>query len=93
MLRSQLEYLVELLPKTPSVTVRVLPVDARIDGYVVPRSAFSLYSYPDAADPQVVAVDTVTIVPPYRVERRVLRVVDHRVARHEAVLRLFPRLP
>lgn len=59
-LRQQLEYLVELLPSTPSVTVRVLPVDARIEGYVVPRSAFSLYTYPDAADPRVVAVDTVT---------------------------------
>lgn len=59
-LRAQLEYLVEMVPATPAVTVRVLPVDARIAGYVVPRSAFSLYTYPDPADPQVVAVDTVT---------------------------------
>jgi transcriptional regulator with XRE-family HTH domain len=59
-LRRQLEYLVRLLPAMSAVTVRVLPVDARIEGYVVPRSAFSLYSYPDAADPRVVAVDTVT---------------------------------
>ncbi|MGH3520536.1 MAG: Scr1 family TA system antitoxin-like transcriptional regulator [Haloechinothrix sp.] len=41
-LRPQLEYLVELLPITLTVTVRVLPVDARIAGYIVPRSAFSL---------------------------------------------------
>jgi len=33
-------------------------VDARIAGYVVPRSAFSLYTYPDPLDPRVVAVDT-----------------------------------
>lgn len=59
-LRPQLEYLVKLLPTTSSVTLRVLPVDARIAGYQVPRSAFSLYTYPDAADPRVVAVDTVT---------------------------------
>lgn len=56
---AQLEHLVELAGE-PAITVRVLPVDARIDGYVVPRSAFSLYSYPDPKDPQVVAVDTVT---------------------------------
>jgi transcriptional regulator with XRE-family HTH domain len=42
------------------VTLRVLPVDARIDGYIVPRSAFSIYTYPDPGDPTVVAVDTVT---------------------------------
>ncbi len=44
----------------PTVTLRVLPVDARIAGYAVPRSAFSIYSYPDPDDPTVVAVDTVT---------------------------------
>jgi hypothetical protein len=27
---------------------------------VIPRSAFSLYTYPDVKDPRVVAVDTVT---------------------------------
>lgn len=59
-LRRQLEYLVQLLPATPAVKLRVLPVDAKIEGYVVPRSAFSLYAYPDKADPRVVAVDTVT---------------------------------
>jgi transcriptional regulator with XRE-family HTH domain len=59
-LRAQLEYLVDLVVRTPAVTVRVLPVDARIAGYGVPRSAFSLYSYPDPNDPLVVAVDTVT---------------------------------
>ena len=31
-----------------------------IDGYSVPRSAFSIYTFPDPADPTVVAVDTVT---------------------------------
>jgi len=38
----------------------VLPVAARIAGYVVPRSPFSIYDYPDPHDPRVVAVDTVT---------------------------------
>ena len=44
----------------PDVTLRVLPVDARIAGFSVPRSAFSMYTYPDPGDPAVVAVDTVT---------------------------------
>lgn len=47
-------------PGGGQLTLRVLPVDARIDGYTVPRSAFSIYTYPDPGDPTVVAVDTVT---------------------------------
>lgn len=46
--------------REPKITVRVLPLDAAIDGYVTPRSAFSVYTYPDPQDPRVVAVDTVT---------------------------------
>ncbi|MGQ0773183.1 MAG: helix-turn-helix domain-containing protein [Pseudonocardiales bacterium] len=42
------------------ITVRVLPVAAAVDGYVTPRSPFSLYTYPDPHDPRVIAVDTVT---------------------------------
>jgi Domain of unknown function (DUF5753) len=38
----------------------VLPVDARLDSYTVPRCAFSIHTYPDPGDPAVVAVDTVT---------------------------------
>ncbi|MGH8276850.1 MAG: helix-turn-helix domain-containing protein, partial [Steroidobacteraceae bacterium] len=47
----QLRHLVELADQ-PKITVRVLPVDARIAGYVVPRSAFSLYTYPAPGDPR-----------------------------------------
>jgi transcriptional regulator with XRE-family HTH domain len=42
------------------VTLQVLPVDARIDSYTVPRSAFSIYTYSDPGDSTVVAVDTIT---------------------------------
>lgn len=42
------------------IGVRVLPVDAVIDGYSVPRSAFSIYTFADPGDPTVVMVDTVT---------------------------------
>jgi transcriptional regulator with XRE-family HTH domain len=44
----------------PAVGLRVLPVQARIEGYAVPRCSFSIYDYPDPGDPAVVAVDTVT---------------------------------
>jgi Domain of unknown function (DUF5753)/Subtilase family/Helix-turn-helix len=43
-----------------AITVRVLPVDARVDSFTVPRCAFSIYTYPDPGDPAVVAIDTVT---------------------------------
>jgi transcriptional regulator with XRE-family HTH domain len=56
---AQVRHLITLA-KGPRITVRVLPTDAVIAGYVVPRSAFSLYTYPDELDPYVVAVDTVT---------------------------------
>ena len=56
----QVQYLAEAAADE-KVTVRVLPVDVTITGYENPRVPFSLYTYPDPADPQVAAVDTVTI--------------------------------
>jgi transcriptional regulator with XRE-family HTH domain len=43
-----------------NISVRVLPVSARIGDFAVPRSAFSIYTFADPADPTVVTVDTVT---------------------------------
>src|SRR5262249_49193789 len=56
--KQQLYHLATASNGRPAVTVRVLPVQARIDGYAVPRCSFSIYNYPDAGDPVVVAVDT-----------------------------------
>lgn len=56
---AQLRRLIEM-SDDPDITLRILPVDARIAGYRVSRSAFSIYSYPGSLDPEVVAVDTVT---------------------------------
>ncbi|MGI8307142.1 helix-turn-helix domain-containing protein [Saccharopolyspora hattusasensis] len=56
----QVEHLIAAASEE-KVTVRVLPVDATIDDYAIPRAAFSLYTYPDPGDPRVAAVDTVTI--------------------------------
>lgn len=58
--KAQLYHLAATVNGSPKINVRVLPVDARIDQYSVPRSAFSIYTFPDPHDPSVVAVDTVT---------------------------------
>jgi len=55
----QLAHLADVA-QNPRVTVYLLPVDVEIEGHTVPRSSFSIYTYPDPADPVVVAVDTVT---------------------------------
>lgn len=59
-LHDQLLHIVELAGESAKITVRVLPIDGQIEGHTVPRSAFSVYTYPDPGDPVVVAVDTVT---------------------------------
>lgn len=46
--------------RLPNVTLRVLPIKARIKGYTVPQGAFTIYDYPDPEDPRIAAVDTVT---------------------------------
>ncbi len=58
----QLRYLAEVTATEEKFTVRVLPLDAAIAGHSVPKSAFSIYRYPDSGDPVVVAVETVTSV-------------------------------
>jgi len=58
--KKQLYHLATAGNGRPAVTLRVLPVDARLDSYAVPRCTFSLYAYPDPGDPAVVAIDTVT---------------------------------
>jgi transcriptional regulator with XRE-family HTH domain len=58
--KAQLYHLAATVNGSPKTTLRVLPVNATIEGHVVPRSAFSIYTFPDPGDPTVVAVDTVT---------------------------------
>lgn len=59
-LKAQLYHVAARVNGEPKTNVQVLPIDAVIDGYAVPRSAFSIYTFPDPGDPIVVAVDTVT---------------------------------
>ena len=58
--KKQLYHLATASNGTPAVALRVLPVEARVDNYTVPRCTFSIYTYPDPGDPAVVAIDTVT---------------------------------
>lgn len=56
----QLDYLAGVGHSREHLTIRVLPLDARITCHAVPSSAFSVYTYSDPADPVVITVDTAT---------------------------------
>ena len=58
--KAQLYNLTATVNGNVKITVRILPVTVEIDGYSVPRSAFSIYTFRDPGDPTVVTVDTVT---------------------------------
>jgi transcriptional regulator with XRE-family HTH domain len=58
--KKQLYHLASVVNGDPKVTLRVLPVDARIQSFTVPRCTFLTFTYPDPGDPTVVAIDTVT---------------------------------
>jgi transcriptional regulator with XRE-family HTH domain len=53
-------HLATVVNKDRNIALRVLPVHALIKDFTVPRSAFTMFTYPDPGDPDVVAVDTVT---------------------------------
>ena len=58
--KKQLYHMATAVNAEQKITLRVLPVHARIKHFTVPRCTFSIYTYPDSGDPDVVAVDTVT---------------------------------
>jgi transcriptional regulator with XRE-family HTH domain len=58
--KKELHHLATMVNGDSAITLRVLPVDARIQDFWLPRCAFSIYTYPDADDPGIVAIDTVT---------------------------------
>jgi hypothetical protein len=58
--KKQLYHLATAVNGDPKITLRILPVEARIQSFTVPRCTFSVYAYADPGDPAVVAVDTVT---------------------------------
>lgn len=56
--RAQLQHLVQVARDRSKITIRILPLSAPLPGYVVPKSSFFTYRFPDPKDPTVVAVDT-----------------------------------
>jgi transcriptional regulator with XRE-family HTH domain len=58
--KAQLFHIAATVNGNRRITLRVLPIDAVIDAFSVPRSAFSIYTFADPGDPTIVAVDTVT---------------------------------
>jgi transcriptional regulator with XRE-family HTH domain len=57
-LGAQLQHLVQLGHDRNKITIRILRLSAPLPGYVVPKSSFFTYRFPDPKDPTVVAVDT-----------------------------------
>ncbi|SCL41173.1 Helix-turn-helix domain-containing protein [Micromonospora pallida] len=55
-IREQLGQLCELAA-CPNVTILVLPRDATIGDWYLPPTAFSLYRFPDPADPEALAIE------------------------------------
>ncbi len=58
--KMQLCHLATMIDSDPKATLRILPVRAIVEDFTVPRCTFSIYTYPDPGDPDVVAIDTVT---------------------------------
>jgi transcriptional regulator with XRE-family HTH domain len=56
---AQLRHLVEIIPADPRLSIRVLPIDARIEGGFLARSSFTIYNFPDPDDPPMAIADTV----------------------------------
>lgn len=57
----QLHHLLKLAER-PSVSIRILPVDADLGEGIAPRAPFAHMTYPDSLDPAIVVMDQVTQV-------------------------------
>jgi transcriptional regulator with XRE-family HTH domain len=58
--KAQLYHVAAAVNRSRKLSLRVLPVDAVVESYNLPRTAFSLYTFPDPDDPDVVVVDVAT---------------------------------
>jgi transcriptional regulator with XRE-family HTH domain len=59
-MKKSLYHMATLANDNPKITLRVLPIDARIEGYATPPTSFTIYTFADTDDPVVVAVVTIT---------------------------------
>ncbi|MQY05436.1 helix-turn-helix domain-containing protein [Actinomadura macrotermitis] len=55
---TQLRHMVRLVTHEPRFTVLVLPLDAQVPPGRLPASAYTIYSFPDPEDPQLVVAET-----------------------------------
>lgn len=58
--KKSLYHMTTMVNDDPMITLRVLPVDARIEGYATPRNSFAIYTFADPGDPNVAAIITTT---------------------------------
>lgn len=81
-MREQLREIAELMESDSPISVRVLPIKAVVADYWLPASSFSVFTYPDPQDPDVImleaeAADTLlsdeSEVAPYRLLSEQLR--------------------
>ncbi|MEO3824126.1 helix-turn-helix transcriptional regulator [Actinomadura sp. B10D3] len=57
---TQLQHMVKVVAAEPRFTLRVLPVHADMEGALLPKATFALYTFPDPVDPPMAVVDTIT---------------------------------
>lgn len=55
----QVNQLLEVAER-PNVTLRILPMDARVEGGYIPSCSFSLYRFADPVDPEIAVLETET---------------------------------
>lgn len=70
---AQLWHIVKMLDSQSQLTLHVLPVNARLVGTLLPRSTFTLYTFPGEADRPMAVVDTITADLVYTEPREVER--------------------
>jgi transcriptional regulator with XRE-family HTH domain len=58
--KKALNHMATLVNDNPKITLRVLPIDAQLEGYAIPRTSFTIYTFADPDDPAVVAINTGT---------------------------------
>lgn len=58
-MEKQLRHLIDVVSQEPRLTVHVLPIDAALFGGLLPKSSFTLYTFPDPEDPPMAVTDTV----------------------------------
>jgi transcriptional regulator with XRE-family HTH domain len=58
--KKALYHMATVVNESPKITVQILPVDARIEGFAIPRTSFTIHKFADPDDPVVVAVPTTT---------------------------------